>query len=106
MTMTTTITNKVWGINGPVLTVHGSGLAISEMVKVHGLEKQKPILGEVIALKENEAIIQVYESTAGLRIGALVEGMKQPMSVTIQPGIISHIFDGDDVIIGLFQEVQ
>ena len=96
MTMTAT-TNKVWGINGPVLTVHGSGLAISEMVKVHGLEK--PILGEVIALKENalkenEVIIQVYESTVGLRTGALVEGMKQPMSVTIKPGIIGHIFDG------------
>jgi len=97
-------TNKVWGINGPVLTVHGNGLAISEMVKVHGLEKS--ILGEVIALKENEAIIQVYESTIGLQTGAIVEGMKQPMSVIIQPGIVGHIFDGDDVIIGLFQEVQ
>jgi len=99
-----TTVNKVWGINGPVLTVHGSGLAISEMVKVYGLDK--PILGEVIALKENEAVIQVYESTVGLRAGAIVEGLKQPMSVTIQPGIIGHIFDGDDVIIGLFQEVQ
>jgi len=97
-------TNKVWGINGPVLTVRGNGLAISEMVKVHGLDK--PILGEVIALKNNESIIQVYESTVGLCTGAIVEGLKQPMSVTIQPGIIGHIFDGDDVIIGLYQEVQ
>ena len=78
----------VHGIDGPILTVHGEGFAMAEMVLVNGL------IGEVIALKPNEATVQVYESTSGLKPNTPVEKTGQPMSVTLRPAIIGGIFDG------------
>ena len=88
---------KIHGINGPVLTVKGEGLAVAEMVKVNEMP------GEVISLNPEGATVQLYENTAGLRPGVEVEGTGKPMSVTMRPGILSQIFDGADVIIGLYQ---
>jgi len=79
---------SVYGINGPVVTVKGGGFSVSEMVDVDGLQ------GEVIALQPGMAIVQVYESTAGLCPGAEATGTGQPMSLTLQPGIVGNIFDG------------
>ena len=92
--------SKIHGINGPVLTVvsePGESLAVSEMIEVAG----KP--GEVLALLPHGATVQVYEDTAGLKPGIPVTGTGKPMSVTMRPGIIGQIFDGADVIIGLYQ---
>ena len=79
---------KVHGINGPVVTVQGGQFAVSEMVKIAELR------GEVIAINGKTTTVQVYENTAGLRPGTEVTGTGQPMSVTLQPGIVGHIFDG------------
>ncbi|MCL2287447.1 MAG: V-type ATP synthase subunit A [Firmicutes bacterium] len=83
-----TQTAKVYGINGPVITVTGGNFFVSETVNVGGLQ------GEVIALQPGTATVQVYESTAGLKPGTIVTGTGQPMSVTMQPGIVGNIFDG------------
>lgn len=61
-----------------------------EMVLV-GNEK---LIGEVIRVDENEAIVQVYEYTAGLRPGEPVISTGRPLSVMLGPGIIGNIFDG------------
>ncbi|MCL2457187.1 MAG: hypothetical protein FWD19_06535, partial [Defluviitaleaceae bacterium] len=82
------MTPVVFGINGPVLTVRGENFQIAEMVSVDG----KP--GEVIALKPGFATVQLYENTAGIKVGALVEKTNRPMSLTLCPGIIGGIFDG------------
>ena len=87
----------IHGINGPVLTVHGGGFAVAEMIEVTGMP------GEVIAINPSGATVQVYENTAGLKPGTPVNGTGQPMSVTMRPGILGQIFDGADVIIGLYQ---
>ena len=82
---------KVFGINGPVVEVeNASALSMAEMVYVG----EKRLIGEVIRLKKNFAVIQVFEDTTGLRPGEIVEGSKRPLSVTLGPGIISNIFDG------------
>ena len=83
-----TQTAKVYGINGPVATVTGGNFFVSETVNVGGLQ------GEVIALQPGTATVQVYESTARLQPGTIVTGTGQPMSVTMQPGIVGNIFDG------------
>ena len=88
----------VTGINGPVLTVEGGSFTMAEMVTVNGL------LGEVISLRPGITTIQVYESTTGLKPGTAVTGTGNPMAVTLRPGIVGHIFDGADVIIGLYQK--
>ncbi len=85
------IIGKIYGINGPIITVRGDlGFKISEMVYV-GNQK---LLGEVIGLKQEETVIQVFEETAGLRPGESVEGAGKAISVTLAPGIITNIFDG------------
>ncbi|MBQ8784342.1 MAG: V-type ATP synthase subunit A [Clostridia bacterium] len=83
--------NKIFGINGPVVTVLGrTDLSMSEMVYVG----EKGLIGEVIRLDKDKAVIQVYEETSGLRPGEPVKSTGQPMSVTLGPGILDNIFDG------------
>jgi len=63
---------------------------MSEMVYV-GKEK---LVGEVISLDVDRTTIQVYEETAGLRPGEIVEAAGSAVSVTLAPGILNNIFDG------------
>ena len=81
----------IQSINGPVVTVAGrTDLSIMDMVYV-GKER---LIGEVIALEETGATIQVYEETEGLRIGEPVVSTDGPMCATLGPGILHSIFDG------------
>jgi V/A-type H+-transporting ATPase subunit A len=61
-----------------------------EMVKV-GADK---LIGEIIELEGDSATIQVYEETAGMKPGEIVESTGGPLSVELGPGIIGSIFDG------------
>lgn len=82
---------KIYGINGPVVTVTGkTDLQMMETVYVG----KKQLIGEVIGLTSESATIQVYEETAGLTPGEPIVSTRMPMSVTLGPGIISNIFDG------------
>ena len=81
----------IHSINGPVVTVAGrTDLSMMDMVYV-GRER---LIGEVIALEETGATIQVYEETEGLRIGEPVVSTDGPMCATLGPGILHGIFDG------------
>lgn len=81
----------IYGINGPVVYVKGSNdFAMLQMVKVGN----EGLIGEVIAVDSNRTVVQVYESTTGLRPNEPVESLGIPMSVTLAPGIIGNIFDG------------
>ncbi|MBQ7596779.1 MAG: V-type ATP synthase subunit A [Clostridia bacterium] len=83
--------NVIYGINGPVVTVKGrTELSMSEMVYVGS----EGLIGEVIRLDPDAAVIQVYEETSGLKPGEPVVSTGMPMNVTLGPGIISNIFDG------------
>ena len=55
---------------------------------------EKQLIGEVIGVTDKFTTIQVYENTAGLKIGEPIEGTGQPVCATLGPGIISNIFDG------------
>ncbi|MDR0958703.1 MAG: V-type ATP synthase subunit A [Clostridiales bacterium] len=82
---------RIYGINGPVLRVRGYGnFRMSEMVSV-GNDR---LIGEVISISREEAIIQVFEETTGLKPKDLVYASGAPLSVTLGPGIIKNIFDG------------
>ena len=82
---------KIYGINGPVIQIKGdSNLKMLEMVKVG----HKKLMGEVIAIKDDIAVVQVYESTTGLKPGEPVESSSMPFSLKLAPGLLSNIFDG------------
>jgi V/A-type H+-transporting ATPase subunit A len=82
---------KIIKIAGPVITANGMrGTQMYEMVKV-GANK---LIGEIIELEGDTATIQVYEETAGMKPGEIVESTGGPLSVELGPGIIGSIFDG------------
>ncbi len=83
--------NAIHSINGPVVKIKGkTDFQILEMVFV-GKSK---LLGEVISINEQATVIQVYESTTGLRPGEPVINTGEPISLDLGPGLIRNIFDG------------
>ena len=50
--------------------------------------------GEVIRLDGEMATIQVYEDTAGLKVGEPVLDTGRPLEVELGPGLLGRIFDG------------
>jgi len=81
----------IYRINGPVVkALKGECFKMHETVQV-GYNK---LIGEVIALDNGIATIQVYEITTGLTPGEPVVPTGKPLSVRLAPGIIGSIFDG------------
>ena len=84
-------TGKINQINGPVIKASGMrDFAMREMVTVG----ERHLLGEIIRMEENNATLQVYEETQGLRIGEDIIGSGEPLSVSVGPGLIGGFFDG------------
>ena len=52
------------------------------------------LFGEVIALDENAATVQVYEDTSGLAPGEPLYAEGAPLSVELGPGLLGGVFDG------------
>lgn len=83
--------NKIYGINGPVVTIQGeTDLSMLETVFVGNSR----LIGEVIGLKKDLTTIQVYEETTGLTVGEPIYSTGAPMQVTLGPGLLGNIFDG------------
>ena len=55
---------------------------------------ERRLIGEIIEIHGDEASIQVYEETGGLKPGEPVESTGAPMSVELGPGLIGNIYDG------------
>ena len=78
-------------IGGPVLRARMTGpFTVYEALSVG----PRRLLGEVIQLKGDELVAQVYEDTTGLEPGGIVEGTGRSLSVNLGPGLLGGIFDG------------
>jgi len=77
-------------INGPIVTIKLPGVRNSEQVRIG----QLGLIGEVISLDGQHAIVQVYESTESLKPGESVQALGHPLSVELGPGLLGQIFDG------------
>ena len=85
------IAGKISRISGPVvLTEHMKGSKMYDVVKV-GAEE---LNGEIIRLDGDQAVVQVYEDTSGLKVGEKVINTETPLSVELSPGLLSSIYDG------------
>ena len=78
-------------IAGPL--VIASGMRDANMYDVCRVSKQR-LIGEIIEMHGDEASIQVYEETSGLKPGEEVESAEMPLSVELGPGLIESIYDG------------
>ncbi len=77
-------------INGPLVRVRLPGVLNGEQVKIGTLE----LVGEVISRDADLAMVQVYESTEGVRPGESVVALGHPLSVELGPGLLGQIYDG------------
>jgi V/A-type H+-transporting ATPase subunit A len=78
-------------VAGPVVVATGLGEA-----RLYNLVRVGPqrLIGEVIRLVGDEAVIQVYEETSGLQVGSTVEDTGAPLQVELGPGLLGQVFDG------------
>ncbi len=85
------IVGRVYRVNGPVVEVEGNRLLrMMDMVEVGSFH----LVGEVVHLKGDHALVQVYEDTTSLRPGEPVYSENQPLSVELGPGLLGTIYDG------------
>jgi V/A-type H+-transporting ATPase subunit A len=81
---------RIIEINGPILRISLPGARNGEQIRIGSLD----IIGEIIALEDDVAIVQAYETTEGLRPGERVEGLGHPLTVELGPGLLQGIYDG------------
>ena len=81
---------SIYRISGPVVTVTGIDAKMYDVVRVG----DEGLMGEVIELHGEKAVIQVYEDTSGIRPGEPVTNTGDTLSVSLGPGLLTQIYDG------------
>lgn len=82
---------KIIRVTGPLVVADEMrGSKMYEVVKVG----EMGLIGEIIRLEGDTAVIQVYEETAGIRPGEPVKGTNASLSVELGPGLLTSIYDG------------
>jgi V/A-type H+/Na+-transporting ATPase subunit A len=77
-------------IAGPVVTAVNLDAHMYDVVKVGDEE----LMGEVIKIEGDNAIIQVYENTSGIKPGEPVSNTGLSLAVDLGPGLLTSIYDG------------
>ena len=78
-------------IAGPL--VIAEGMRDANMYDVVRVSNSR-LIGEIIEMHGDQASVQVYEETAGLKPGEPVVSTEAPLSVELGPGLITSIYDG------------
>src|SRR6266704_7072953 len=82
---------RIERVAGPVIVAADMlGAQMYEVVRVGS----QGLIGEIIRIEGERATVQVYEETAGIRPGEIVERSGKPLSVELGPGITGQIYDG------------
>ncbi len=85
------IIGQVKRVNGPVIEVMGiTDAEMFELVRVG----EENLVGELIKLEKNSAVVQVYEDATGISPYDPVYGAGMQLSVELGPGMIGTIYDG------------
>ena len=78
-------------ISGPVVVAKGiEGGKMFDVVRIG----EMGLVGEIIRLEGNNAQIQVYEDTTGLKPGEKIVNTNRPLSMQLGPGLLTSIYDG------------
>lgn len=86
-------TGKVTGIISNLVTIEVDGPVAQNEICFIDLDGTK-LMAEVIKVTGNQAFVQVYESTRGLKTGCTAEFQGHMLEVTLGPGILSSNYDG------------
>jgi V/A-type H+-transporting ATPase subunit A len=82
---------QVRRISGPIIRASGLGKAgLFDLVEVG----ENKIIGEIVRLEGDEAVVQVYEDNTGLKVGSPAISTSRPLSALLGPGLMGTIYDG------------
>lgn len=91
---------RIYRISGPVVTATGIDAKMYDVVRVG----HEGLMGEVIELHGEKAVIQVYEDTSGIRPGEPVTNTGETLSVALGPGLLTEIYDGIQRPLAILEE--
>ena len=86
-------TGRVMGVSGNLVTVEFD-VAVSQNEVAYVLLDDVRLIAEVIRVRGRYADMQVFESTAGIKVGQPVEFVGEMLSVELGPGLLSQVYDG------------
>ncbi len=92
----------IFRVSGPVVTAIGMEAGMYDVVRVG----DEGLMGEVIELHGDKAVIQVYEDTSGIRPGEPVLNTRENLSVALGPGLLTQIYDGIQRPLPTLEEVM
>ena len=82
---------RIWRVAGPVVVAEDmKGSQVYEIVEIG----DEGLVGEIIGLEEDKAIIQAHEGTQELEVGARVRGTGRILTAELGPGVVGSIYDG------------
>ena len=82
---------KIWRVSGPLVIAEGmKGSQVYEVVEIG----EEGLVGEIVGLEGDRAVIQAHEDTSGLKVGAVVIGTGRILSAELGPGLVGSIYDG------------
>ncbi len=82
---------KIWRVSGPLVIAEGMlGAQVYEIVNIG----KEGIVGEVIGLEKDRAIVQAHEDTQGLTVGEEVRRTGTILTAELGPGVVGSIYDG------------
>ena len=83
----------VTAVNGNMVSARVSGVvSMNEVAYIHSQGRR--LKSEVIRILGDEAQVQVFEITKGIRIGDEVSFSGEMLSVELGPGLLGQIYDG------------
>ena len=82
---------RIWRISGPLIIAEEmQGAQVYEIVEIG----DEGLIGEIIGLEGDRAMIQAHEDTLGLEVGQGVRRTGRILTAELGPGIVGSIYDG------------
>lgn len=84
---------RIVGVNGNLLTVEFD-TSVTQNEVAYVLVSDSRLKCEVIRVRGSRADLQIFESSAGLKVGDSVEFTNALLSVKLGPGLLTQVYDG------------
>ena len=84
---------RIVGVNGNLLTVEFD-TSVTQNEVAYVLVGDSRLKCEVIRVRGSRADLQIFESSAGLKVGDSVEFTNALLSVKLGPGLLTQVYDG------------
>ena len=85
---------RILGVNGNIVTIDFNGLPVMKNEVAYVECGEARLKSEILRIRGQQAEMQVFEDTAGIRVGDPVQLSGEMLSVSLGPGLLGKIYDG------------